>query len=939
MRSRLRAWLDHVRQNEAQLVLVLSLVIGALVGLVVVAFILLTGRLAARMYPAGGAPWRRFLVPTVGALVTGYFLFRFFPQARGSGIPQTKFALFIGEGVITLQTVIGKFVCCATSLASGIALGREGPSVHIGAGLASVLGRRLGLSPERVKALMPVGCSAALAAAFNTPIAAVLFSLEEVMGDLHAPILGSVVLSSATSWIVLHLFLGDAPLFHVAGYRLAHPSELLVYALLGIVGGLGSVAFVKLLLALRARFARLPAATAWLHPAIGGVTIGLLGLFVPQVLGVGYDYVERVLNGDIVLTTLALLAILKIVGTAVCYASGNAGGIFGPSLFIGAAIGGSVGAAAHALLPTTTAEPGAYALVGMGTAFAGIIRTPLTSVIMIFELTRDYSIIVPLMISNLLAFYVSHRLQRVPIYEALALQDGIHLPHAESRGYLGGARVGQVMRTSIDAFELGTAIRVAADRLRDLKLEAWPLRDDSGVRAMVQLSALEEAVAEGLGDQPLSTLLERHAPELGPHLHPDQSLSLALERMGESGSRVLPVVRRTDVRQLLGVASLADILGGFRLAPSPTLVESPASVVTTTGHRAFVSTLGAVAVVMVVLIASNAWLAARERAETGHEAAQLFSAGIAFENGGKYGDAVDRLRAAAVLQRGNRQYETALARVLLGAGKSDEAERVLDEVLRRLPTDGEASLLMARVKARAGDSASAASYYHRAIDGAWPAEAERHRLEARLELVDHLAAQGANEALLGELLPLQAHATDPAVELRIASLYVTAGAPGRALALLRPLQRGHPGKPEVLAAIGDAQLALRNVRAAQTAYAAARRLDPGNAHAERQLALCNEALSVDPARRGLDSAERHRRSLELVQRVAASVARCRADANWRTEVDPTPIAPERRSAAARSAAAESNLDLAERLWQLRTRSCREPASGSDAVLELLLTAR
>ena len=187
---------------------------------------------------------------------------------------------------------------------------------------------------------------------------------------------------------------------------------------------------------------------------------------VPEVLGVGYDYVERVLNGDVVLQMLVLLAVLKIVATAVCYASGNAGGIFGPSLFIGAMLGGAVGTIAHRLLPATTAEPGAYALVGMGTAFAGIIRTPLTSVIMIFELTRDYTIIVPLMISNLLAFYVSHRLQRVPIYEALALQDGIHLPTSESRGHFTTSRVEQVMRSVDRPFlsHMTVADALAADR-------------------------------------------------------------------------------------------------------------------------------------------------------------------------------------------------------------------------------------------------------------------------------------------------------------------------------------------------------------------------------------------------------------------------------------------------------------------------------------------
>ncbi|MGH7617375.1 MAG: chloride channel protein, partial [Gemmatimonadaceae bacterium] len=297
---------ENLRRREDRLALILSLLIGALVGLVVVAFILLTGRLAAHMYPASGAAWRRIVVPVLGALITGYLLFRFFPDARGSGIPQTRAAIFIADGTISVRTVLGKFLCCATSLASGIALGREGPSVHIGSGIASVIARRLGLSTAQVRWLVPVGASAALAAAFNTPIAAVLFSLEEIMGDLHAPILGSVVLSSTTSWMVLHLVLGDEPLFHVAGYHLLAPSELLVYAALGIVGGIGSVVFVRLLLSLRSAFSRLPRSTVWMQPVVGGLCVGVFGFWVPAVLGVGYDQVDRALAGDLALRVLLL---------------------------------------------------------------------------------------------------------------------------------------------------------------------------------------------------------------------------------------------------------------------------------------------------------------------------------------------------------------------------------------------------------------------------------------------------------------------------------------------------------------------------------------------------------------------------------------------------------------------------------------------------------
>src|SRR5512147_1862066 len=203
-----------LQEREGQVFLVLSLLIGALTGLAVVAFILLTERMGMRLYPAGGAPWRRLLFPVVGSLGIGYLLFRYFPDARGCGVPQAKAALYAREGRITLRTVLGKFFCTSATLASGIPLGREGPSVQVGAGIASVLGRRLGLSPETIKAMVPIGSAAALAAAFNTPIAAVLFTLEEVMGDLHARVLGAIVLSSATSWMVLHLLLGDEPLFH-----------------------------------------------------------------------------------------------------------------------------------------------------------------------------------------------------------------------------------------------------------------------------------------------------------------------------------------------------------------------------------------------------------------------------------------------------------------------------------------------------------------------------------------------------------------------------------------------------------------------------------------------------------------------------------------------------------------------------------------------------
>ncbi len=560
---------EDLREQEDRLALVLSLVIGALVGGIVVAFIVLTGRLAAHMYPAGGEGWRRILVPTLGSLITGFLLVRYFPNARGSGIPQTRAAIFIHDGRISLRTVVGKFICCSTSLASGIALGREGPSVQIGAGVASVIGTRFGLSREQVRWLIPVGAAAALAAAFNTPIAAVLFALEEIMGDLHTPILGSVVLSSATSWMVLHLFLGDNPLFHVAPYHLVHPSELLLYALLGIVGGFASVAFVKLLLNLRVRFMRLPRKTLWLQPVAGGLTVGIMGYFVPEVLGVGYDQVDRVLAGNVVIYVVVLLAVLKLVATAVCYASGNAGGIFGPSLFIGAMVGAAVGSIAHHLVPSMTAGAGAYALVGMGTAFAGIVRTPLTSVFMIFELTRDYSIIVPLMISNLLAFYISQKFQPEPIYAALARQDGLHLPKSPGHTSATKRLVTLAIREAPEPVAGNTSALHALELVEGTGLDSWPVADDRGFLGMVRTRDVASAVAEGKEGKLLSEIIEEHAEGDGTvHVHTDHPLAQAISRMGESNHNVLPVVSRANGRVLLGIVTLKDVLKAYGVSSS-----------------------------------------------------------------------------------------------------------------------------------------------------------------------------------------------------------------------------------------------------------------------------------------------------------------------------------------------------------------------------------
>lgn len=533
-RERLGRYLDEESDHEGKLLIAISVVLGALTSLVIVAFVVLTEHLSARL--ASVSSMEKFAAPIVGSLLGGWLLFRFFPGARGSGIPQTRMALLLQHGIIDFRTVLGKFICSSISLGSGVALGREGPSVHIGAGIASVLARKLGLSEAATKALIPVGTAAAVAAAFNTPLAAVLFTLEEILADLHARVVGAVVVGAAVSWMVLRLILGDEPLFHVPAYQLVHPAEFGIYAFLGLAGGVVSTVFVKFLLWQRARFLQLPNILRPFTPAAGGLVVAVLALITPGVMGVGYDLVNAAVNGQMAMKAMLLLLVLKVIATATCYGSGNAGGVFGPSLFIGAMLGGTIGHIVHSVFPDSTGNAGAYALVGMGAAFAGIIRTPMTSVIMIFELTRDYSIIVPLMIANLCSYFLAQRWQRMSIYESLAQQDGIKMP---------------------------SAAHVPPSMLVEAAMRPVP---PGGSVA---------------GDDEIEAI------------HPDDTLDSALQRMGRSASREVKVLSRIGAKWV-GVLSFDDAMNAYAQPAPKNVVDNRQTRATWLGVIVFLtfSTLG-----------------------------------------------------------------------------------------------------------------------------------------------------------------------------------------------------------------------------------------------------------------------------------------------------------------------------------------------------------
>jgi CIC family chloride channel protein len=944
-KDRLWNWADadRLRQHEDKVLLVLTLVIGAIVGLVIASFILVTENLGARMYPAGGAPWRRLTIPVLGALVTGVLLYKYFPNARGSGVPQTKAALFLHDGFIRLRTVLGKFGLSSVSLASGISLGREGPSVQVGAGIASVLGRWLGLGPSKVRALVPVGASAALAAAFNTPVAAVLFTLEEVMGDMHAPVLGSIVLSSATSWIVLHLVLGDEPLFHVPPYQLVHPLEFLVYAALGVIGGLVSVGFVKLLLWQRKYFLRMPPLGQALQPLAGGLLVGVLGWFVPQVLGVGYGHVSEALNSQLPLRLMVLLVVLKLVATATCYASGNAGGIFGPALFIGAMMGGAVGGTAHSLLPDYTGSAGAYALVGMGAAFAGIVRVPLTSVIMIFEVTRDYTIIVPLMIANLISFFISQRMQREPIYEALQHQDGIHLP--------AGGRDREVPLLVRDAAHPPKGVLKSDELIHavqnlDGELNAWPVVKEQRLVGMVRLGELKKAVGDGRGDWEVADLLPADQPvesltaETFPHVHEDHPLDTALRRMSQAQMNVLPVVSRANVRQLKGIITRRNILDAYEVGGSRgKRPEADGEHTVAPGML-----LAGVVVATLGILILIGFLSYSYRAERQVRAHSDFETGSALLRQDRIEEAIEQYRNALSISLDKSEYRLALGLALLKARHFNEAEIYLQQLLKAAPDSGRANLGMAQIAAAQGRVQDAVTYYHRATYGTWLTSDVDERIQARFELVDFLVKNGQGKQALSELLALAEQAPkSPEVQKRVGRLLLSLGSWRQAADEFREVLRENDRDAEAAAGFGEAEFALGSYRLAQHAFEDSLKWNPNDENVKGRLRVCIEIHAIDPTMRGLSSKDRYQRSRRALNAALDRVQSCLSAHENEATPEVQQLLAGAQKALRRQAhsdlsdVTQDNLSLAEQLWTTRARICGPPAAA-DQALDLVLSS-
>ncbi len=549
--------------REEQFFLVLSIFIGVFAGLGVVCFRFAIGW--CRLYLLGSgavlSPSRMILAPTLGGLVIAALVIHFFPRTRGSGVNQTKAALYIYNGNIPVRTAVGKFITAALAIGSGHSLGPEDPSLQIGACLASVMGRKMRLSRDRMRLIAPVGAAAGLAAAFNAPISAVLFVIEEVIGRWTAGILGSVVLSAVSSVVVMRWFLGSESLFRIPVVQLERPSELIAYSILGVVGGLASVLFSAGIATLRPRCKALPLWTQYFQPAVAGLLIGIMAfLGAPQIMGAGYEAMDEAMHGRFTWQFLALLAGLKIVATLLSFVSGTPGGMFAPTLFIGAMLGAAVGGAEHVFLPHLTGSPGTYALVGMGVLFAGFLRVPMTSVFMVLEVSGNYSIIVPVILANTIAYVISRGLRPISIFDLLTRQDGLELPSMEEQREEGILRVEDAMRAvQVPVVDAQSTVASAMQQAEQSAGDDVLVRLHPNGWSAVTRQRLRELTDEGKGETELFSVLPiRRIPDL----HPDQPLEVALRYVDRWP--LMPVVSRADFGQLEGVIAQRDVLDRYR---------------------------------------------------------------------------------------------------------------------------------------------------------------------------------------------------------------------------------------------------------------------------------------------------------------------------------------------------------------------------------------
>lgn len=571
--GRPRAWspwwavrLPFTLTGETRLLVLLAVAIGVGSGLGAYVFRWLIGAVQHVLWQrvASALPWPALgavLIPALGGALVGPIVYWFAREAKGHGVPEVMLAVAEQEARIRSRVVFVKALASALCIGSGGSAGREGPIVQIGSALGSTLGQRLKLPVSLLRTVLAAGAAGGIAATFNAPIAGVFFSLEVILREFSARAFSVLVLASVTATVISRALLGNNPAFSVPVHELRSPWELLFYAVLGGLAAIVAKAFIWLLYRCEDTF------DAWqipeyVKPIVGGLGVGFIGLALPQVFGVGYDTVERVLRDSVPIGLLAAFVVGKLIATSLTLGSGGSGGVFSPSLFMGAALGHGVGDFFHWLFPAVTAMSGGYALVGMAAVFGGAAQAPITSILILFEMTGDYRIILPLMTAVVISSLVSHVLSPETIYSLKLRRRGIDILAPRRVDPLSQVRVGDVMARRVVTLKEDLPFREVLDYLRRHPYSSFPVVDgDSRLEGILGYGELREVLTSERPEHSLTARDLMRKPT--PVCHPDDTLSDVTEKFRLANVGRLPVVPKDDPTRLVGVISHTDVLAAY----------------------------------------------------------------------------------------------------------------------------------------------------------------------------------------------------------------------------------------------------------------------------------------------------------------------------------------------------------------------------------------
>jgi chloride channel protein, CIC family len=533
-----------------------ALVFRGLIGYFNHIFFGLTDDRLSQTFGGGFKFWLPF-IPMLGGLLVGPIVFRFAKEAKGHGVPEVMNAVARLGGVIRPRVAAAKAIASAICIGSGGSAGREGPIVQIGSALGSTIGQYLRLSEDRIKVLVGCGAAAGISSVFNAPIAGVMFSVEIILGDFTIATFSPVLVSSVVASVLTRSVLGNHPAFEIPGYSLVSAWEIPLYMILGVVLGAIAVLFTRSLDLIEDAFERLHMPDM-LKPALGGLLLGTIAIFFPQVLADGYDSIRLSLNGQIVFWLLLLLIFLKILATSLTLGSGSSGGIFAPSLFMGAMTGGVFGIVANRLFPSSTAGPGAYALVGMAGLVAGTTHAPMTALLIIFEMTNDYRIVLPLMVTVAVASLVARLLFSNSIYTIKLAKRGIDIRSGRDINVLKAHNAGEIIAAEYDSIPPSATLSAILSKMEQSR-ESDLLVIDQNKRLQGVISF--EDIRSMITKRELDSLIVAHdllQPEVDA-VEVGTDLDKVMSAFNVRGIRVIPVVDDGVSMKVVGIIRKDDL--------------------------------------------------------------------------------------------------------------------------------------------------------------------------------------------------------------------------------------------------------------------------------------------------------------------------------------------------------------------------------------------